>query len=428
MKENKNNYTLLRIRYGLQALFRSKWKWSFPFLYTILYLVSYKHIYKMLLITNTFPFYHLYKTAIEILLILLYTLGLAYIFTVLGTPIGAKRTENNLRRIGFYNSAQETPILVRKFKNKKENTVDLVFANKGISILEFDKRYSELEATLNLRIAHMEYGKNTKTVILHTIPAKAMLTDKIDWKNEYLRDDSFTLVLGADYKGQVIVNLVKTPHILIGGSTGSGKSVLVKCLIMQCILKGATVHISDFKGGVDYSSLWHTKCNIITKEDELLETLTTLVNCLEERKELFRKAETPNLDSYNAKTEHPLQRLIFACDEIAEVLDKTGLGRQEKERVLQIESKLSVIARQGRAFGIHLILATQRPDANILAGQIKNNIDCRICGKADNVLSQIILDSTEAAQKIPKNSQGRFITNEGILFQGYLFNEHDVFQ
>ena len=84
---------------------------------------------------------------------------------------------------------------------------------------------------------------------------------------------------------------------------------------------------------------------------------------------------------------------------------------------MKIESELSIIARQGRAFGIHLVLATQRPDATILNGQIRNNIDTRICGRADNVLSQIILDNTDASDKIAKSSQGRFLTNSGKIFQ-----------
>lgn len=79
------------------------------------------------------------------------------------------------------------------------------------------------------------------------------------------------------------------------------------------------------------------------------------------------------------------------------MLDKTGLTKEQKEIVIKIEGLLGTIARQGRAFGIHLILATQRPDSAILSGQIKNNINCRICGRADNVLSMIILDKTDAA-------------------------------
>ena len=152
-----------------------------------------------------------------------------------------------------------------------------------------------------------------------------------------------------------------------------------------------------------------------------------LVDELERRKVLFKQSDCPNIDSYNHQTGARLCRMVFACDEVAEVLDKTGLDKAGKELVAQIESKLSTIARQGRAFGIHLILATQRPDANILSGQIRNNIDCRVCGRADNVLSQIILDSTAASEQILKDAQGRFIMHDGTVFQGYLFDEQTVF-
>ena len=127
--------------------------------------------------------------------------------------------------------------------------------------------------------------------------------------------------------------------------------------------------------------------------------------------------------SYNETTEQPLPRLIFACDEVAEMLDKTGADNERKKLLAQIENRLSTIARQGRAFGIHLILATQRPDATIIPGQIRNNMDFRVCGRADSVLSQIILDNTSAAEQIPKDARGRFITGDGTVFQGYLFDE-----
>ena len=86
---------------------------------------------------------------------------------------------------------------------------------------------------------------------------------------------------------------------------------------------------------------------------------------------------------------------------------KTGADSERKKLLAQIENRLSTIARQGRAFGIHLILATQRPDATIIPGQIRNNMDFRVCGRADSVLSQIILDNTGAADQIPKDARGR---------------------
>lgn len=109
----------------------------------------------------------------------------------------------------------------------------------------------------------------------------------------------------------------------------------------------------------------------------------------------------------------------MACDEIAEVLDKTGLDKDQKALVGQIESKFSIIARLRRAFGIHLMFATQRPDADVLKEQIKNNIGYRICGRADKVLSQIILNNSEGTEKISPNDHGIFLTNTGVLFKAY---------
>lgn len=203
---------------------------------------------------------------------------------------------------------------------------------------------------------------------------------------------------------------------------------------MQALHKGATIYIADFKGAVDFSKAWrtHDRCCIITEEAELLELLTSLVDELETRKELLRKTDCANIDKYNeyldinkGTHEERLNRIIFACDEIGELLDKTGLPKDEKEIISRIESKLSTIARQGRAFGIHLVLATQRPDANVLNGQIKNNLDVRIAGRCDNVLSQIILDNTDAAD-LPKDISGRFILGDGTVFQAFSFSDDDI--
>ena len=243
------------------------------------------------------------------------------------------------------------------------------------------------------------------------------------WKDEYLSDTSFVLTLGEGFTGPVTVDLAKIPHILLGGSTGSGKSVLLKLLLMQALKKVAVVCIADFKGGVDFPKAWRQKCRMCFDEQDLLDLLTALVNELERRKALLSETSYSNIEEYNHGTGAHLARYIFACDEIAEVLDKTGVDNARKKQIGQLETRLSTIARQGRAFGIHLILATQRPDADILNGQIRNNLDCRICGRADAILSQIILGNGDAAEKIPKHARGRFLLHDGTLFQAYWFDE-----
>ncbi|MBS5660634.1 MAG: hypothetical protein KHW79_05080 [Clostridiales bacterium] len=349
------------------------------------------------------------------------------ILILLGTPVGTGKITNGLQRIGLTNSAGETPILTAKTKDEKQSEVMVFeFDGVGIPLTEWENKRQRIEAALNVHIVKLTEGKNKRSILLCTVPAGNQLSSRIEWSDSYLIKDSSTLVLGKSLLGTVTVDLAKIPHILLGGSTGSGKSVLLKLLLMQAIKKNAVVSIADFKGGVDFPSVWHSECKMCFDEDKLIELLTELVDELQRRKVLFRGNECHNLDEYNKRTDKSLQRYIFACDEVAEILDKTGLTKEQKEKVSLIESRLSVIARQGRAFGIHLILAAQRPDANILSGQIRNNIDCRICGRADNVLSQIILDSTAAAEQIPKDTAGRFLLYDGTLFQAYLFNDNSL--
>ena len=343
---------------------------------------------------------------------------------LLTLPLTRKWTEESLKSIGLVNKASMAPTLERKQPDTENTNVTLwTFRNNSIPLKTWEDKRAEIETALGVTIVRMKYAKGNQRVILYTVPAESDLPDFLPWKDKYLSDKSFVLMLGKGYTGPVSVNLADIPHILLGGSTGSGKTVLLKVLIHQALEKGAEVAIADFKGGVDFPTAWRERCRLCCDEEALLALLDSYVAELKTRKELLRKAGQPNIDAYNKTDGKSLPRLILACDEIAEVLDKTGLTKEQKDRIGQIESRLSMIARQGRAFGIHLILATQRPDANILSGQIRNNINCRICGRADNVLSQIILDNTNAADQIPKDAKGRFLLHDGTVFQGYWLNE-----
>ena len=363
----------------------------------------------------------LYGIAFAIFGVLLVTLGTA----AAGLPRGFLSIAQDIQRIGLKNAAGEYPVLIDR--HKEDDTVEvLTFLNHGVYLAQFEDYREKLESALDVNIVSVEQGTNNRTVRLRVVPASGALPAMLPWANRYLNNEDFVLVLGRGLAGLVTVNLATTPHILLGGSTGSGKSVLLKLLVMESIKKGAVVCVADFKGGVDYPAVWHEYCRFCFTLEELVPLLDELLAILEERKRLFKNVGCANLGEYNAATNEDLPRYIFACDEVAEVLDKTGLNKEQKEQVAQVESRLATIARQGRAFGIHLILATQRPDANILAGQIKNNIDCRICGRADNVLSQIILDSTDAADRIPKTSRGRFLLHDGTVFQAFLFDDKTI--
>ena len=353
--------------------------------------------------------------------------GTFFILILFGTPYGFNKTSNEFQRIGMTNSAGEVPMLLTRTQDKRHINVEILeFDAVGIPLTGWEKERGYIEAALNVNIVKIIEGRNKRRILLHVVPADSGLPDFIEWNDSYLTDDDSTLILGKSQLGLESVDLSKIPHILLGGSTGSGKSILLKVLLVQSLNKNAIVTIADFKGGVDFPRMWHDKCKMCFDEETLLPILTELTEELQRRKTLFRGAGCANISDYNKQSAVPLQRHVFACDEVAEVLDKTGLTKEQKERIGLIENRLSMIARQGRAFGIHLILATQRPDANILSGQIRNNIDCRVCGRADTILSQIILDNTTAAEQIPKDKAGRFILHDGTVFQGFWIDDSQL--
>lgn len=339
-------------------------------------------------------------------------------------PIGKRSVQDQLKSIGLVNHSETVPELKSKRKDKSNPKITIwEFTSQGIPLKVWKDKKEAIETALDITIVKIKNGSGKSRVFIHAVPAVSDLPDMIKWKDQFLSQQSFILNLGESFTGPDTVDLARVPHILLGGSTGSGKSVLLKLLLMQANKKGANVCIADFKGGVDFPPVWHKECRMCFEEQSTLELLTELTEELERRKALLKASGLPNIDHHNAATGDNLKRYIFACDELAEMLDKTGLTKDQKEIVAKIVSRLSIIARQGRAFGIHLILATQRPDSTILNGQIKNNINCRICGRADNVLSMIILDNTDAADQIPEDAQGRFLLHDGTIFQAYWFDD-----
>ena len=323
--------------------------------------------------------------------------------------------------IGFKNSSGKFPILLYYQKNSRFFYAE--FINVGIPLDVWEKNKTKLETSLNISISEIKTGNGYNKTIIYGAYGIFDYTKKIHWSNENLTSNS-QIFLGESLFNPISVDLSLYPHILIGGATGSGKTWLLKLMLLQAINKQYMIIIADFKGKVDYPKSWEHYCSFATELNEVQKYLHDVCNVLEKRKILFSNFGYSNIDIYNQHQNNQLPRIIFACDELAEILDTTRLTTTEKEPIKQIQKYISTIARLGRAFGIHLILATQRPDANILSGQIKNNISYKVCGRADQVLSQIILDSSDASIRIPSDAQGLFLNQDGTIFKAYVFDEN----
>lgn len=274
-----------------------------------------------------------------------------------------------------------------------------------ISRDDYKEHQSKLEVALNLNIIEICKGKGVRHVLIKAIPGKNEQPHIIPWDNSYLSDKDFELVLGQTPFGVETIDLATTPHLLYGGGSGSGKSQLVKLSAYESIMLGAKVYIYDGKGGLDFPPFFHKNCKIITNKQQFFAFLEKIIpsrgsiNCeednlsiMDKRREVLLASHSRNVTEHNQHNCKPfLPRILIIVDELAEVLDKMGLSKEEKEKIAKIESALSTIARLGRALGVHLLLSTQRPDSEIIRGQIKANIGYKCCGRSDKILSQIIL-------------------------------------
>ncbi|MFQ8982011.1 MAG: helicase HerA-like domain-containing protein [Waltera sp.] len=281
---------------------------------------------------------------------------------------------------------------------------------------------------MDCSIIKIENGRNKRTVKLTTLPSDYKIPTMVMWSEEYLNEKNGVLTLGISALNPISFNLNRVPHVLVAGETGSGKSVILRCLLWQLIEQGARVYMIDFKGGVEFGKQYEQYGEVITERERALQVLELLVKENEYRLRIFRDLEVKNLDEYNKKTKQNLCRIGVFTDELAEMLDKKGVAKEEREIYEKIEGRLSTLARLSRATGINLFMGVQRPDANVLTGQIKNNIPVRISGRfADKTASEIVLGNTDAVN-LP-DIKGRFlykVGNETIEFQSFYFDDETM--
>ncbi|SFD31052.1 FtsK/SpoIIIE domain-containing protein [Ruminococcus albus] len=418
MKNNNNQ----RLKAGMKRMKEKKLLILIPLIFIAFMIFTLFVLLELILKMENPYFEKVYMIILYVVFSLIIVIGIVGIIRSLGKPLVSKKIEGELVDVGFVDNEGQSPILLSK---KKDNHGFIFeFFSPRIPFYKYENHRFEIETALNIKVIDVLPGKDMQHTIIKAIRANNCKKETILWNDKFLRSKDFELSLGESYYGLESIDISTTPHVLIGGESGSGKSKLLKLLLMESIKKKAIIYLADFKGGIDYPTVWHNACSIITEPDILDSTLDCILKILEERRTMLVESGCSNISEYNMKTESDVHRIIVACDEIAEVLDKTGIEKEQKALVNRIESKFSTIARLGRAFGIHLMLATQRPDADILKGQIKNNIGYRICGRADKVLSQIILDNSDAADKITPSDQGVFLTNTGILFKAYYVNDY----
>ena len=327
--------------------------------------------------------------------------------------------------IGFVGKDKKAPFFCGENADGKKKILTF---KSNIPLPDWKAARSRLETALDCNILKMEYGNSKKLVHLTVLPAEYKIPDKINWDDSYCSDKDGIITVGQSALDNISFNLNRVPHVLVAGETGSGKSVILRCILWQMILQGCKVFMIDFKGGVEFGKQYEHYGEVITERERALAVLDMLVEENTRRLKLFRDLEVKNLSEYNKKTHQNLCRIGVFSDEIAEMLDKKGVSKENKQIYEQLEAKLSTLARLSRATGINLFLGVQRPDATVLTGQIKNNVPVRISGRfADKAASEIVLGNTDAVD-LP-DIKGRFlykVGNETIEFQSFYFDDETM--
>lgn len=359
-------------------------------------------------------------TLVWLLSIPLFILAVMLVLFLLGYAKGAIKYYRNFLRAGFYNSAQEAPFL---FKHEKKGKVEiLTFYSLGLPYSEWDNNLDVVQSAINMTIDRVSRGQGHSIVIVEAVPPDEEFEEKTPWDDSFVDPDEAIYILGMRITGQLYsVNLDRQPHLAIAGSTGSGKTVLVRTIIRQAILHKADVYICDYKR-VDFCDMKDTGTVLVHERQDILDVLKSVTIEMMKRLDEFSDVGASNYQEYMESTPaSKIKRMIIVVDELSMLTD-FGDDKEDKKLSSDIMYQLAQIARLGRCVGIHLVLAQQRPDSNTMSGPVKSNIDIRICGKADTTLSTIILGDGRADSLIPKDSQGLFVLADGcqdVIFKGF---------
>ena len=225
-------------------------------------------------------------------------------------------------------------------------------------------------------------------------PGKVLMRSIVEGPDfgKIVQKGGLAFALGEDAGGApLVLDLAAMPHLLIAGATGSGKSVCINSLVASLLMTRPPdqlrmimvdpkrVELTPFNG------IPHLVMPVIVEPDDVQPALRGLINEMTRRYRMMEELGVRNIAGYNAKSEEPMSFLVLIVDELADLMMTGGL---------EVEQQLVRLAQLGRAAGIHMVLATQRPSVKVVTGLLKANVPARVAfAVASQVDSRVILDS-----------------------------------
>ncbi len=301
--------------------------------------------------------------------------------------------------------------------------LDLAPGVKVSKITSLSKDLARSLSALSVRVVEVIAGKS---VIGLELPNKhretVFLREVLDCEKFTQNGAPLSMVLGADIAGNpVVVDLAKMPHLLVAGTTGSGKSVGVNCMIVSLLYKSSPEDVRMIM--IDpkmlelsvYEGIPHLLSEVVTDMKEAANALRWCVGEMERRYKVMSAVGVRNLKGYNTKIETAIASGNPICDPLwkpGDSMDETAPQLETLPHIVvivdefadmmmivgkKVEELIARIAQKARAAGIHLILATQRPSVDVITGLIKANIPTRIAFQVSSKIdSRTILDQQGA--------------------------------
>ena len=311
--------------------------------------------------------------------------------------------------------------------------LDLKAGTKVSKLMGIQREIALAMAAKDVRIQAPIPGKNTIGIELpNKVNASVSFKEVLSSMPEVNEKTILAVGLGKDIMGKVKwCEINATPHMLVAGSTGSGKSVCINCIIasilMRCKPDEVKLVMVDPKK-VEfsmYNGIPHLLCPVVTDAKKASIALKNIVGEMERRYELLEHTKNKNIISYNkfCETHTEYQKLPYIVVIIDELADLMLVAAKE------VEDSIMRITQMARAAGIHLIVATQRPSTDIITGVVKANIPSRISfAVSSQIDSRTILDMGGAekllgkgdmlflpmGESVPMRVQGAYVSEEEI--------------
>lgn len=230
---------------------------------------------------------------------------------------------------------------------------------------------------------------------LEYVTLKHMLNSDIMKKN----NNKLLVTLGLDVSGNPIVgNIAKMPHVLIAGTTGSGKSVLINSWISSLLYRTSPAELRlilvdpkrvELTG---YNGIPHLLTPVIVESDKILSALKWAINEMERRYKQFAEVGVRNIDGYNELSGfQAIPYIVIFIDELADLMAYAPVD---------VEDSICRLAQMARATGIHLVIATQRPSVDVITGLIKANVPTRIAFNVSSMIDSRVIMDMPGAEKL----------------------------